>query len=630
MCGLAGEFLFRGQPQAGVNWDRIGQLMYTRGPDDSGFVQGSFFTLQFRRLSILDLSPAGHQPMQSPNQKHHLCFNGELYNYKELKRELEHLGFKFMSKGDTEVVLNSLIQWGALALEKFNGMFALAYINELAGQVLLAVDHCGIKPLYYHYSSEGVFFSSQLNQVPVYQPQVSINPEGLNNQLRFGFCAGPETLYNNTYSLMPGQAILFNRNRDIKKYTYWSYQSPRTPPLQQYSYAEKLSLLSHKLTESIRRQSHADVPLNTFLSGGVDSSLVCSHFTQDSEIPITAYTFEVQGDPAGEVGLATQTAQSLGLSHKIITLPSCDLIDSLDPCIATMGEPLADISYLTTYQVCKAAGQNSRVMLSGDGGDEPFYGYPGRMYNALQFDRPAPLLSPLYRLLKRCKILQHNLPARQRYKSLGLWYQEVHSIAVNGWQQKIFPDLRVQPLHPLFEFESYWKKNLQISLDKLSGPESKRQAIGEWVRYNEIQFHLRRVLLKVDRASMAHSLEVRVPLLDKEVLEISKLFSMQDCFAPQGAFGKKPLRDLLNRKISYPHLHKKGFDFPLESLMKSHLETRIRDTLGQTQEIFGIPLAKKARDHLLECFFKKGQNYSYFIWNLLIMYEWEKQRGRSN
>lgn len=603
MCGLAGEFVFQNQKPLPTNWDRISQLMIKRGPDQKGeFVQYPFH-LVFRRLSILDLSDKAQQPMVDTSGRYVLCFNGELYNYIELKDQLISKGFSFRSTSDTEVVLNSLIFWGKEALQKFNGMFALAFTDLSARKMILSVDHCGIKPLYYHLQENTLFFASQLNQVIAYNPQFSIHHEAVVENAKFTFNPGPQTILKNTWMLLPGQYIEVRDDGTISKGFHYSFPQV-SPKFSSSTYQENLEHLDSMLQDSLKQQCQADVPISTFLSSGVDSSLVNCYVNQKFGNSFKAISFGVEGDQRSEIPGAQKIAHELELQWIREEYTLGDLTGILAEVIESQAEPLSDVSLFPTFLVCSRARQYGKVMLGGDGGDELFFGYPERFNSVIQQATDFKI-NPWLRKLNHK--LGYTKSSTSYYQTIGHWYQEKHSRISESYLKCLFPSVNQTFVSTYFDF---------------SGTDP--QTTAYWLKWNETVFHLRKVLLKVDRASMANSIEVRVPLLDKNIFEASLQFRYQDCLDAKKNLGKIPLRDCLKKHLSYENSKKMGFDLPLDQWLRSQFKDVVYEHLYSKKELFGVPIDQKTLHTLFEKFYTQHWPLESSLWSLLSLSLWEK------
>jgi len=315
MCGIAGEIKFKNIGN-NADWDDIGVRMSRRGPDDSGYWTDNICTMVFRRLSIMDLSANGHQPMHNENKRYSIVFNGEVYNFKALRDQLIQKGVNFRSNGDTEVVLYSLIEWGIGALDKFNGMFALGFYDSHEKRLILARDHAGIKPLYYLIKPEGLVFASQYDQLLAHPwcNDLSVCDDALALYFRLSYIPAPMAFYNNTQMLLPGGWVEINAEGKIKQGQYYSFPMYQKANL---SGNEAIEAVDAAISDAVKRQMVSDVPLGTFLSGGIDSPLVSAKMKSNSSNRLCTFTIGTGGDVTDESEDAAIYAKELGVEHII-------------------------------------------------------------------------------------------------------------------------------------------------------------------------------------------------------------------------------------------------------------------------------------------------------------------------
>ena len=376
MCGIAGELIFLNATGPKVDWERISSMMARRGPDDEGiWSDKDRCTLVFRRLAIIDLSQNGHQPMTACSGRFVLVFNGEIYNYKDLRSRLESQGVQFRSNSDTEVVLYALIEWGMAALDSFNGMFALGFYDKAEKRLLLARDHAGIKPLYYLTHSKGVVFASQYNQLMAhpFSQNLSVSQEALGLYLRLAYIPAPYALLQNSHMLEPGTWIQFTGTGDIQQGQYFHFPRCEMPSLKG---EEALEAVDHVIAEAVKRQLISDVPVGAFLSGGIDSPLVVANMNASGTNTIRTFTIGTGEEATDESSDAMRYARELGVDHVIERVKPDTALNWVDKVIDACGEPFGDYSIFPTMMVSHLASQDFKVMLSGDGGDELFWGYP--------------------------------------------------------------------------------------------------------------------------------------------------------------------------------------------------------------------------------------------------------------
>lgn len=556
MCGIFGQL--GGAPRTDeMIVERLAHLLHHRGPDDHGFEHGRGWALGFRRLSILDLSPAGHQPMSTPDRRCWIAFNGEIYNYLELRAELEARGERFVSGGDTEVLLRLLAREGAEGLRRVNGMFALAFVDTERRTFLLARDRLGVKPLYYSLQQGELRFASELKALlgwPGAPRRLSL--EAVASYLTLTYLPSDLCIFEGYSKLAPGHVLSGSLDAPalVSIAPYWRLElndqvgdgalAPR-----------QLDELSELLEDAVRIRLRSDVPVGMFLSGGVDSGLVAVLAGRSEGVSPLALTVGFGERDYDETALARATAEHAGLELRVIPHRPAALAD-LDRVAWYFDEPFGDASALPTFALCEAAAEHAVVFLSGDGGDEAFGGYR-RYIEVLRHRRlaalsgvvagPAALAARLAPALsmQRYRLLKLSLPDSGMAAAFDALPQDPAVAAA------AHPDLR--PLLP----RASWP---------LWGRWAQTRGRGLTARQQQLDYTLYLpddVLVKVDRCSMAHSLEVRSPLLDYRLVEWAARL-------PRAALlnareGKLPLR-ALGARLLPPEVQrgsKRGFAVPL-------------------------------------------------------------------
>jgi len=610
MCGIAGELRFSTAPSQ-ADWEAISEIMIRRGPDDSGAWQDKHCSLVFRRLSILDLSLAGHQPMLSLDGRYVLVFNGEIYNFTELRRQLEQKGVSFRSHSDSEVVLYSLVEWGRDALDRFNGMFALGFYDSRERKLLLARDHAGIKPLYYLKNPGGLMFGSQYDQLLAHpwSEGLAYSPAAASLYLHLASIPAPYAILENTFMLEPGSWLEVNAEGRISQGCY--YEFPRNQPAT-LSGQEAMEAVDAAITAAVKRQLVSDVPIGAFLSGGVDSPLVCAKMQKVCESGMRAFTIGTGGDRTDESQDAIRYARELGIDQTVEHVAPDDALDMLDDVITACGEPFGDFSIFPTLLVSRLARKNFTVMLSGDGGDELFWGYAqrvGALMKGVSDFRYSQRRRRIMQLARRVSRLAQT--GSHRFATLGDWQRAVHSRLPESSLHQVFPHMPNWPAeYGLYDY-----------ID--SDPDDAAQ----WLRKNEFVGHLTGVLLKVDRASMYNSLEVRVPLLDREVIDVAVQVDWRDCFDPVKRIGKIPLRKSLARHMTFQSTAKKGFEPPMGKWLRTSLRPVIEESLLTRESLAGVPVDRNALRRLYQEHLD-GRDLGWGLWPLLSLVLWEDRHGR--
>lgn len=620
MCGIFG---WVGGTQGLSDETRIvlSRLLEHRGPDDSGYECGQGWGLGFRRLSILDLSPLGHQPMSTPDGRFWIVFNGEIYNYIELRQNLESRGEQFRSGSDTEVILRMFALDGPKALQSFNGMFSLCIIDTQEQTFFIARDRLGVKPLYYHVHNGQLRFSSELKALlawPDVQPVV--NPEAVLEYLTQNYLSTETCIFQGFHKLPAGHFLMGSLNgpQEAAPKRYWDLEisdEQGEGPLTERELEDLHALLANAV--SIRLRS--DVPVGIFLSGGLDSGLVAAMAgaAMEGQKPL-AMTVGFSEKAFDESDLAFQTAQHAGLEHRVIEQQAGELAD-IDRLAWFYDEPFGDMSALPMFALCEAANKHATVFLSGDGGDEAFGGY-SRYIKALRYNWMARIPDPAHHALRA---LSHGAPS---YSSLR--FRMVKSSAPDSGFAAAFDMIPEDPamlavLHPQLKTlqsqagRPLWSRWKSIPNRNLT---SRQQALDYGLYLPDD------ILVKADRASMAHSIELRSPLLDYRLVEWAarlpraKLLNKSE--------GKLPLRKLGERLLP-PQIQrekKRGFGVPVGAWVRQPEGMKfVRDRLlSEESRRLGF-WDTGAVDQLLTAHkTNKSRNFADHIWRLLMLDAWSR------
>ena len=599
MCGFVGEFTFnKGQITKSDTFKDILNLSHHRGPDYSDIIIDSGFQLGFNRLAILDTSPKGNQPKQSPNGRYYVVFNGEIYNYKELSETYNLKDLK--SSSDTEVLTHLLDVLGVdKTISLLNGMFAVAIIDTKNDCLYLARDFAGIKPLFYGIASDGVVMASQFNQVyshPWFSNTLRLLPETVKTYFGFGYMQAPHTVYDSIFQVNPGELLQIQKDTTVSRKTITTFNK-----VQKDNSMPKTEL-SSVLKSAVSKQLVSDVPLATFLSGGIDSPLISAYAKKQID-NFEAFTLKVTNPKINESDIAKAYAEHLNIRQHIVTVKETDLLSEIDTHFKAFSEPFGDYSSIPTYVISKEAKKKHTVMLSGDGGDELFFGYP-RMLDILQkrwwFKLPYVIRKPIIQITNKLGLTNTWSPY---FKTLNDFIANKHL------------KIPAQTLNTIFPSTSF-----SSSIDELYEFENNKRTLLHQLRFNEFYAHMQRVLIKVDRASMAHSLEVRVPFLDKETIAFAwkqkgELQTKQDL--------KKELKMLLADEVPESLINKKkmGFSVPLEDWLHQHLKNDVLEVVFEKpfygKEVINV---KAVQDYVNDFFDKKHHN----AWGVWHVYAWQK------
>ena len=604
MCGFLGEYYFKTNFSDAKKFAELLALSKHRGPDSTKIQTGENYTLGFNRLALLDLTSAGEQPKKSPSKRYHIVYNGEVYNYKELIGEynLQNLD----STSDTEIILHLFDKIGVRkTIKELNGMFAMAIIDSHKNDLYLARDFAGIKPLFFGVNESGILFASQFDQLfkhPWFSENLKLRPEIVHEYFAFGYMAAPNTIYENIFQVNPGELIKVSADGKIIKENIVQFSKEAD-----LKSDENLETLKQAIKKSVNLQLNTDRSLASFLSGGIDSSLVSSYAKEEKE-DIQAFTLKVNDKEFNESEYAQNYAQHLHLDHKIVEVDEHALLSIIEEHFESFAEPFGDYSSIPTYLVTQKAAEFHTAMLSGDGGDELFWGYP-RMYDVLKkawwFRMPLFLRKNILRFTNRIKITNTYAPYK---KDLGTYWKE--------WHIKL----------PTKILNSAFTKGFSSEINKLYSLDEKlsKKQLQHFLRWNEFYGHLQRVLIKVDRTSMQNSLEVRVPLLDKNVI-----VQAWQVYFPIDTLNdlKKPLKRLLTEKIPQNLImeEKKGFSVPIELWFRNQLRQDLIETVLQTDLYGNECFDQEVLKTYVQDFLDEKHNNGWGVWHI---YAWQKWAAR--
>jgi len=607
MCGIAGVYGFRKNVIDKNYFQWCLETMKHRGPDAQNIWHNDKnYITAFARLAIRDLSENGNQPMLSECSNYCITFNGEIYNTGLLLRLLKPFRNSFSSTSDTELLLYALIHLGVdETLKVIDGIFAFAFFDQQKNSLILARDRMGIKPLYIGTSADGVAYSSQYDHIINHSffRGENFNASAISSYLALGYVPENAGIVNNT-KLLPHGYYISVSNGKTETVCYYSYHS---------NSITTDNSLENILDNSVNSQLVSDVPVGTFMSGGVDSTLI-SYFA-NKLTHLQSFTIGVKNSDVDESEAAQAFADLFHTVHHCKFISSNDLITLLDDNAKAFTEPFADFSSLPVLMLSKFAKEYVTVALSGDGGDELFWGYP-RNRKALNF-------IPFYQKnlwARRSRLLVDKIKNRSAVHLLRHWnaadFMEYYysSFTITGAEYWL-PQICKARADKAFFFDEC-KNNFE---GKLNDTED----LMEMMRKLEIDIHLQRVLLKVDRASMFHSLEVRVPFLSNAMLEYSLSHNYKDCI--ENDIGKINLKKLLISKSREELVmqRKKGFVIPIDEWLrkeiKNEVSERILDMPPQLSQFFN----KNKLELLLSQHMDNSQNWGWFIWAIYSLVKWE-------
>lgn len=569
MCGFLVEYCKGGELLSKSDFLSLLNSSQKRGPDSQGYYHnGTTLQMGFNRLAILDLTVAGDQPIQSYAKNYSLVFNGEVYNHLELRASLDFNAFQGHS--DSETIAACIEEWGLLkTVNQLNGMFSMVVYDHRSQSISLVRDFAGIKPLFYGWDGKTLVVASQYDQIVAHKrySEKTVDSEVLKLYLQQQFVPPPFGLYRDTFQVRPGEVVSISKEGDLSRYRYW--ELPKKTDYSILNKEEALELIGEGLDASITRQLLSDVPVGAFLSGGVDSALIGSTISRVRP-DLRAFTIGSDSNTHDESERASQIANAIHLQHEVWSLSATEVLTYWEEAMQSLHEPLADFSILPTYLVSKLAKKQVTVALSGDGGDELFFGYErfwSLTKNHPYFSYPYFIRRLLY-LTDKVTTKNRNINSALLMNSEGVAHQGMHSRFPSKWLHSIAPELMPVALPEVYELYDYGEiTDLENLLQRM--------------RYSEFYGMMQKTLRKVDLASMENSLEVRVPFLDKQMIEVS--MAIQPTLSTKGEKQKILLKSLLSQRIpKVPEEKvKKGFSIPLSKWIKESLHDSFYDVLLQ-------------------------------------------------
>ena len=633
MCGICGQVLF--DPEARVDpaeLRRMTEAIIHRGPDSDGYYLKDTVGLGMRRLRIIDLE-TGEQPIANEDGSLWIVFNGEIYNYVELRPELEARGHVFRTRSDTETILHLYEDYGPECLEHLNGMYAFAIWDRRRRELFIARDRLGIKPLFYAVQpGRRLIFGSEIKSL--LQTDISREPDylGLHDYLSLFYVPTPRSAFKEIHKLPPGHWLRCRADGTVQIERYWDVPFPTEgtgPRSERQPRAAYVEQIRHLLRESVRRQLRSDVPLGVFLSGGLDSTSVVAFMSELLDQPVRTFSIGFQEPSYNELPEARLVAQAFETEHHELVVEP-DLIDLIPKIVLHFDEPFADYSAIPTYLVSQMARQEVTVVLSGDGGDELFAGYQthyayrvARLYRLLPRLLRDRVIAPLVkRLPTSTDRISFDFMAKRFVTGAHLPFERGHY-----WWKVILNEDEKRGLYAADLFHQVQRDSYEVFapyFDAVRGA----HPLNQLLYVDTHTFLLDDGLVKVDRMSMAHSLEVRVPLLDHELVEY--LAQVPPTLKSSGLNTKSLLRDVV-RPLLPPTIvkgKKKGFTPPLPVWLKNDLRDFVQDTLSPARiRDMGL-LRPEAVSQILDDHFAGRRDNNRPIWTLLCFVLWHENLRR--
>jgi len=644
MCGFGG-FVSKGLNEAiGQSClKRMAVSLKHRGPDAEGFwsdrEMGVF--LSHTRLSILDLSALGSQPMESQSGRYVITFNGEIYNWRQLKNELSARGATFLGHSDTEVMLAAFEAWGVeQALTRFAGMFAFALADRDKQRLYLARDRLGEKPLYYGWQDKSLLFGSELKALQEHPDwQGTINVDALPLLLRHNLIPAPHSIYRDIYKLPPASMVTFDLESIESGFNpeptrYWRLEDQFTTT-SQWTLETASQRLEEILTEVVGEQMISDVPLGSFLSGGVDSSAVVALMQKQAAKPVRTFSIGFREEGFNEAEHAAAVAKHLGTEHTEFYATEQDALDVIPRLAQIYDEPFADSSQIPTYLVSRIAREHVTVALSGDGGDELFCGYTRYPSTLSAWQNRHALKARVKRSLSRfpAEPLSHVIRAlspNHRHRSVSSIRQRLDSLGAIAKADSLSEFYRQRV--------SLWSSPEVALIKGVEPPYALTQALRPEVpdeslktlMWRDLNWYLPDdILVKVDRAAMACSLETRVPMLDHRVVEFA--LELPASLNVSGGVGKQVLRSMLYRHVPRELIDrpKQGFAVPIANWLRGALRDWAEELLDpvslREQGFWNADVVRWTwREHL-----SGREDFSFQLWGILMFQGWLKEQGKA-
>ncbi|HEY6293031.1 MAG TPA: asparagine synthase (glutamine-hydrolyzing) [Terriglobia bacterium] len=621
MCGIAGVFNFgTPAPVDGAALARATAAMVHRGPDDEGFYVDGELGLGNRRLSIIDL-PGGHQPISNEDGTVWITFNGEIYNYRELRAGLADRGHSFRTHSDTETIVHLYEEYGLQCLEQLRGMFAFALWDGRARRLLVARDRIGIKPLFYRQTLERLEFASELRALaalrPESEPKPPVNPQAIYDFFAFRYVPSPETLYQGVQKLLPGHYLLADRS-GVRTVAWWDVPEDLDgPPKERWPEACGEQVIE-LLRESVQLRLIADVPVGVFLSGGVDSSAVVAMAAQLGARPLRTFSVGFEESAYSELPAARQTARLFATEHHELVLQAADLGEDLERLVAFRHEPIAEPADVALYRISRLAAESVKVVLAGEGGDELFAGYP--KYAA---DRLAGLVSAfpphitrqIAALLpyggRRLRLAIETLAIPDEAERSATWFASFSHEERNALFSKDFLD-HVDIEHPVRVFGEY--------LDR-----ARQRAPLKRLLYADLKVWLPdNLLLRGDQMTMAASIEERLPFLDHKLVEFAAripAFLLTRGFRTKALLKRAlepylPAKTLRRRKV--------GFAVPVGEWFRKSLKSMVADLVLSPQALGRGYFNREAMERFVREHFDGVRDRQKQLWALVNFELWQR------
>lgn len=626
MCGIAGKFYFNTKEKPAEKQLRgMAETLKHRGPDDSGVFCDENIGLSHARLSVIDLSERGHQPMKTADGRFCIVYNGEIYNFRQLRADLQKDGVRFNSDTDTEVILYMYQKYGPKCLQYLRGMFAFVIWDKEKKELFLARDRIGQKPIKFYKDGGTFIFASELKAI-LKNPEVEkeIDWGAIDEYLTYQYVPHPKTGFKNIYKLEPAHYMVVHRNGEIEKEKYWDLDFSKKENLTEEEWKNRIE---EKLKESVRMRLVSDVPLGAHLSGGIDSGLIVAMMAQEMKEPVKTFSIGFRNKERNELPHARLVAEKYNTDHKEFTVEP-KAVELLPEIVRHYEEPFADSSALPTWYLSKLTEQHVKVALNGDGGDENFAGYARYriMDKYYRLKKMNFAVNPFKSQLSTLSGCLYNKTGRQTFRRSGKvfkWYspkpQEFYRRMFGFFMREEKELIYGKELKQQIQ-NSRWDSFLSNYFSQASGVGQLNQLL-----YTDIKTYLPDdLLVKVDISSMAHSLEVRSPFLDHEFMELAASMPEKVKLRPEQS---KYILKAIAKDYLPPELltsPKRGFSVPREEWLRSDLNSYLKKHLLDPVFI-NYGFNKKGIERLIKMHTEKRYDYSLHLWALLMLRLWLKE-----
>ena len=630
MCGITGfiDFNRRSTPEQLL---AMANAIEHRGPDDKGgeFFQlsSAFVGLGFRRLSIIDLSAAGHQPMKNPENNSWIVFNGEIYNFASIRSELEKSGHQFVSQTDTEVILKAYQQWGIECVNRFVGMFAIAIFVPEKNKIVFIRDRAGVKPFFYYFNNGLFLFGSELksfHQHPEFVKQ--LNNDALALYFQFGYVPAPYSIFQHTYKLQPGHFAELNLDsREFHQHKYWDAVDAYTSTSKSISYGEAIEKTETLLTTVCNDRMVADVPVGVFLSGGYDSTCVAALIQKESATRLKTFTIGFEDAAFNEAPHAAKVAQHLQTDHHEYICTFKEAMDIIPQLPEIYDEPFGDSSAIPTTLVSRFARKHVTVALSADAGDELFAGYPRHRKN-VDYDAKLSLLPAFIGKLLSVTLphKEYSLAVADRRDKLKQLLRATDTVTRFKITNQVFTENEVGKLlrFDFLKLQTVFEQGDRLSLAK--------DSLSKILATEYKTYLVDDILQKVDRATMSASLEGREPMLDHRLLEW--VAALPSDFKMNGSLQKRLLKDIVHRYVPEQLMKrpKMGFGIPVVHWMKNDLRSLFDEVMSDESvnatSVLNLEQVRAMRNAYLDGTLNNFER----LWIVFTFILWHRKWMRSN